>query len=130
MINILTRLPIVDNSGAIEAGCISILKANSRTGAYPGCLVTISVKKNIFKKNIKKKSRIITKGQVVKALILTSVRGLKRVGNFSIRSESNNSILLNQYLLPYGTRIFGPVFREIRQKTNYRKVVSLARVTV
>src|SRR5690349_3115212 len=130
MINILTRLPIVDNSGAIEAGCIFIFKGIGRTGAFPGGLLIFFVKKIFFKKIFKKKIVILSKGKVLKDFILTSVRWLKRVGNFSIRSESNNSILLNQYLLPYGTRIFGPVFREIRQKTNYRKVVSLARVTV
>jgi large subunit ribosomal protein L14 len=130
MISISTRVTIVDNSGALEGGCINVLKMNSRIGAVPGCLITISVKKNVFKKNIKKKSRIITKGQIVKALVITTVKGLKRVGNFRVRTRSNNSILLNQYLLPYGTRIFGPIFREIRQKINYRKVVSLARATI
>lgn len=130
MINISTRLAVVDNSGALEVGCINILKINSRIGAVPGCLITISVKKNIFKKNIKKKSRIIVKGQIVKALLTTTVKGLKRGGNFFVRAYSNNAVLLNQYMLPYGTRVFGPVFREIRQKINYRKVISLSRATI
>jgi large subunit ribosomal protein L14 len=121
---------VVDNSGALLAGCINIPKSNSRIGAVAGCLITISVKKNIFKKYIKKKSRIIIKGQLVKGIILTTVKGSKRFGNFFIRSAANNLVLLNQYLLPYGTRVFGPVFREVRQKINYRKVISLSRAIV
>ena len=123
-------LNVADNSGALSVGCINVPKSNSRLGALPGCLITISVKKNIFKKNIKKKSRIITKGQLAKALIVTNVKGVKRVGHFFIRSSLNSAVLLNQYLLPFGTRIFGPTFREIRLKINYRKVVSLSKALI
>lgn len=127
MIKPSTRLFVVDNSGALLAGCINIHKSNSRIGALPGCLITVSIKKSIFKKNIKKKSRIIIKGQLVKGLVVTSVKGCKRIGNFFARAAANNLVLLNQYLLPYGTRIFGPILREVRQKINFRKIVSLSR---
>lgn len=130
MINIMSRLPVVDNSGAIVCGCINIPKSASRRGASVGCLITISVKKNIFKKNIKKKSRIINKGQIVKALLVSTSRGTKRNGNFFVRSSINAVVLMNQYLLPYGTRLLSPIFREIRQKINYRKIISLARAVV
>lgn len=130
MIKTPALLPIVDNSGALRGGCISILKANSRIGAVVACLITISIKKNIYKKNIKKKSKIVTKGQVLKSLILTTVKGVKRLGNFFMRSAANNAVILNQYFLPYGTRIFGPSFRETRQKINFRKVVSLTQTLV
>jgi len=100
-----TLLPVMDNSGAIIAGCINVPKLNSRIGAVPACLLTVSIKQNIFKKNIVKKSRIIIKGQIVKALLLTSKKGVKRIGNFCFRSTTNNVILMNQYLLPFGTRV-------------------------
>ena len=79
---------------------------------------------------VKKKSRIIVKGQIVKALVVSTANALRRAGNFQIKSSSNNVVLLNQYLLPYGTRLFGPVLREVRQKVNFRKVISLARVLI
>ena len=125
-----TRLNVVDNSGAIEVGCININKRNQRVGAVPGSLIVISVKKNVFKKNVKTNSRIIIKGQIVKALVVATSRGLRRLGNFKVKTSSNNVVLLNQYLLPYGTRLFGPVLREVRQKTNFRKIISLARIVI
>jgi large subunit ribosomal protein L14 len=130
MIKPAARLFVIDNSGALVAECINIPKLHSRVGAVPGCLITIAVKKNIFKKNIKKKSRIIVKGQLVKALVVSTVKSKRRHGNFFVSSSQNAVILLNQYLLPYGTRILGPVFREVRQKINFRKVISLARIIV
>lgn len=124
------RLPVIDNSGALEIGCISIPKLQSRIGAIPGTIFTSSVKKNIFKKNIKKKSRIINKSQIVKALLVTSAKGSKRWGNFIIKNSWNNTILLNQYELPYGTRLVGPIFREIRQKTKFKKIINLAKILI
>src|SRR4051812_35047715 len=117
-------LPVVDNSGALIGGCINIPKTNSRKGATPSCLITISVKKNVFKKNIVKKSRIISKGQLVKSLVLTASKEVRRIGHFQIKGTLNNIILLNQYYLPFGSRVFGVVFREIRTKSTYRKAVS------
>lgn len=124
------RLPIIDNSGAIWIGCISVPKLNSRIGAISGTIFTSSVKENIFKRNIKKKSRIINKSQIVKALLVTTAKQQKRRGNFFMKSSENNSVLLNQYELPYGTRLSGPVFREIRQKTKFKKVVSISKILV
>lgn len=127
MIKISTKLLVADNSGAILTECLNVRKSNKRFGAVPGCLITISVKKNIFKKNIKKKSRIIVKGQIVQALVLITRKSKRRLGGFTIKAAGNHVILLNQYLLPLGTRLFGPIFREVRQKTNYRKVVTLSK---
>jgi large subunit ribosomal protein L14 len=126
MVNVETIIRIADNSGAIFGGCIRILKLSHKLGAKTGETITISVKKNIFKKNIIKKSKIIVKGQICKALIIRSVKGLKRWGNFFIRANNNAAILLNKYDLPYGTRLFGVVFREIKKKIKYAKVISLA----
>jgi ribosomal protein L14 len=71
-------LLVADNSGALIGGCIKVAKLNNRLGAVPGTVLTISVKKNLFKKHIKKKSRIIVKGQIVKALLTTSAKSVKR----------------------------------------------------
>lgn len=78
MVNVQTRVDIVDNSGGIIGGCIQVLKISSRIGAVPGQTITISIKKNIFKKHIVKKSKIIVKGQICKALIVRTLKGLKR----------------------------------------------------
>lgn len=123
-------LPIIDNSGAIMVGCINIPKLKSRIGATPGTIITVTVKKNVFKKNIKKKSRIINKSQIVKALLVTSAKSIKRHGNFFISSSINSTLLLNQYMLPYGTRLFGPIFRELRQKVKFKKIISLAKILI
>lgn len=123
-------LPIIDNSGAIVIGCINVPKLKKRIGAVPGTVITASVKKNIFKKNIKKKSRIINKSQIVRALLVTTVKGLKRTGNFFIRTSQNSSLLINQYDLPYGTRLFGPIFRELRTYVKFRKVIGLAKILI
>lgn len=77
MINVQTVLKVVDNSGAIFVSCIRLLNISSRIGAYPGQTVTVVVKKNIIKKNIKK-SKEIKKGQICTALIVRTRKGLKR----------------------------------------------------
>jgi large subunit ribosomal protein L14 len=127
MIRPSTLLLVADNSGALRVGCIAVPKLLSRVGPKPGNTLTVSVKKNIFKKNIKKKSRIITKSQILQALLVTFARGLRRVGNFKIKSSLNVVVLINQYELPYGTRLFGIIFREVRQKLKYKKIVSMTR---
>lgn len=129
MVNVETILKVADNSGGIYCGCIRILKISSRIGTVPGQTLTVSVKKNIVKKHVVKKSKIISKGQICKALLVCSAKGLKRWGNFFIRSKLNRIVLLNQYNLPYATRLFGPVFREIRLKVFFSKIISLAQVT-
>jgi len=78
MVNVETLLKVADNSGALICGCIKVLKISSRIGAIPGQTVTVSVKKNIFKKHVVKKSKIISKGQICKALLVCSAKGLKR----------------------------------------------------
>lgn len=69
---------VADNSGAVLVGCIKVLKISSRIGAIPGQTIKVSVKKNIFKKHIVKKSKIIVKGQLCTALLLRTKKGLKR----------------------------------------------------
>jgi len=103
----------------------TLVKNASRLGSKPGQIITVSVKKNIFKKHVVKKSRIIHKGQICKALIIGSAKGVKRWGNFFLRTRRNRIILLNQYGMPYATRLFGPVFRDVRLNAKYIKIISL-----
>lgn len=123
-------LPIVDNSGAITVGCINVPKLKKRIGATPGTVIVASVKRNIFKKNIKKKSKIINKSQIVRILLLTTRRGIKRRGNFFIKTSQNSAVVINQYNDPYGTRLFGPIFRELRGSVKFKKVVNLAKFLI
>lgn len=130
MIKVETVIRVVDNSGAILAKCIRNLKLTHKLGAKVGETITVSIKRNIFKKNIIKKSKIIIKGQICKALVISSVKNIKRWGNFFLRINCNAIILLNKYDLPFGTRLFGIVFQEIRQKLKYAKVISLADIII
>lgn len=129
MINVQTVLKVADNSGAIFVSCIRLLNSSSRVGAGVGDVITVVVKKSIVKKNIKK-SKEVKKGQVCTAIVLRTVNGIKRWGNFFIRSGSNSTALLNKYFLPIGSRLLGPVFREIKTNIKFSKIVSLAQVTL
>jgi large subunit ribosomal protein L14 len=122
-------LKVADNSGAIFVSCIRLLNSSSRVGAKVGDTITVVVKKNIIKKNIKK-SKEVKKGQVCTALILRTLKGIKRWGNFFLRSGINSAALLNKYYLPIGTRLLGPIFREIRTNSKFSKIMSLAQVTL
>lgn len=129
MINVQTVLRVADNSGAIFVSCIRLLNSSSRVGAGVGDVITVVVKKSIVKKNIKK-SKEVKRGQVCTAIVLRTVNGIKRWGNFFIRSGSNSAALLNKYFLPIGSRLLGPVFREIKTNIKFSKIVSLAQVTL
>ncbi len=129
MINVQTILKVADNSGAIFVNCIRLLNISMRNGAKAGETITVVVKKNIIKKNIKK-SKEIKKGQVCVALILRTVKNLKRWGNFFINAGTNSVAIINKYSLPYGSRIFGPVFREIRLNMKYSKIISISQLAI
>jgi len=126
MINVESILKVADNSGAILVKCIKLFKFSYRIGAIPSQTILVVVRKNIFKKHVTKKSKIIIKGRIYKALILRSIKGLKRWGNFYIKCYHNLVILLNEYNLPFATRLYGPIVREIRMKSKYSKIISLA----
>lgn len=129
MINVQTVLKVADNSGAVFVNCIRLLNSSSRIGAGVGDVITVVVKKSIIKKNVKK-SKEIKKGQVCSAIVIRTVKGAKRWGNFFIRSGNNCAALLNKYFLPIGSRVLGPVFREIRIGLKYNKLTSIAQVTL
>jgi large subunit ribosomal protein L14 len=130
MINIGTYLKIADNSGGVLAKCIGVSQISKRTGAMPGHIITVVVKKNIFKKHVIKKSKVIVKGMICKALLLRNKRGLRRWGHFYVRCQNSMVILLNSFFVPYGTRIFGTLFRELRLDYRFKKLISLAKYSV
>lgn len=129
MINVQTVLRVADNSGAVFVSCIRLMNSSSRVGAKVGDTITVVVKKSIIKKNVKK-SKEVKKSQVCTALILRTLKGVKRWGNFFLRSGSNSVALLNKYYLPIGSRLLGPVFREIRVHVKFNKIISIAQVTL
>jgi large subunit ribosomal protein L14 len=129
MINVQTVLKVADNSGAVFVSCIRLMNSSSRVGAKVGDMLTVVVKKNIIKKNIKK-SKEIKKGQVCSAVVLRTLKGVKRWGNFFLRSGTNSVALLNKYFLPIGSRLLGPVFREVRVNLKFAKIISIAQVTL
>jgi large subunit ribosomal protein L14 len=129
MINVQTVLRVADNSGAVFVSCIRLMNSSSRVGAKVGDTITVVVKKSIIKKNVKK-SKEVKKSQVCTALILRTLKGVKRWGNFFLRSGSNSVALLNKYYLPIGSRLLGPVFREIRVNVKFSKIISIAQVTL
>jgi large subunit ribosomal protein L14 len=118
MIQQQTRLKIADNSGAKEVMCIKVLGGSRRRYASLGDIIVASVKEAIPHSKVKK-------GDVVKCVVVRTKRTHKRVDGSSIRFDENSAVILNNQNEPVGTRIFGPVARELRAK-NFMKIVSLA----
>lgn len=118
MIQQQTRLKVADNSGAKEVMCIKVLGGTRRRYASLGDVIVVSVKEAIPRSKVKK-------GDVVKAVVVRTKRTHKRADGTSIRFDENSAVILNNQNEPVGTRIFGPVARELRAK-NFMKIVSLA----
>ena len=118
MIQQQTRLKVADNSGARELMVIRVLGGSKRRYANIGDVVVASVKKAIPNSNIKK-------GKVVKAVIVRSVEGVRREDGSYIRFDDNACVLIKEDKSPVGTRVLGPVARELRYK-DYMKIISLA----
>ncbi len=118
MIQSFTRMNVADNSGAKELMCIKVLGGSKRRYATVGDVVVASVKKAIPNGKVKK-------GQVVKAVIVRTKKELQRENGSLIRFDDNAAVILDNKREPVGTRIFGPVGREIRY-ANFMKIVSLA----
>ena len=117
MIQTESRLTVCDNSGAKEALCIRVLGGTRRRYASVGDVIVVSVKSVIPSSDIKK-------GAVSKALIVRTKKEIRRADGSYIRFDDNACVLLNNQGEVRGTRIFGPVARELRE--NYMKIVSLA----
>jgi len=113
-----SKLEVADNSGARSVQCIKVLGGSKRKTANIGDVITVSVKEAIPRGRVKK-------GTVHKAVIVRTVKGINRQNGETIRFDTNAVVLLNKQGEPVGTRIFGPVTRELRGK-GYMKIISLA----
>ena len=113
-----TRLKVADNSGARELLCIRVLGGTRRRYAFVGDIIVASVKEAQPNGNIKK-------GDVVRAVVVRTVKERRRPDGSYIRFDENAAVLLKQDGEPRGTRIFGPVGRELREK-RFMKIISLA----
>ena len=118
MIQMQTYLKVADNTGAKELMCIRVHPPSRRTYANIGDVVVASVKKAA-------PGGMVKKGDVVKAVIVRSVKGVRREDGTYIRFDENAAVIVKEDKNPRGTRIFGPVARELRDK-DYLKILSLA----
>jgi large subunit ribosomal protein L14 len=113
-----TILESADNSGAKKLSCIKVLGGSKRKYASVGDIIVVSIKDALPNAKVKK-------GEVAKAVIVRTRRDIRRVDGSWIRFDDNAAVLINQNREPIGTRIFGPVARELRAK-RFMKIVSLA----
>ena len=118
MIQMQSNLDVADNSGARRVMCIKVLGGSHRKYASVGDVIVVSVKDAIPRGRVKK-------GQVMKAVVVRTAKGVRRPDGSIIRFDRNAAVLVNPQGEPIGTRIFGPVTRELRAK-KHMKIVSLA----
>jgi large subunit ribosomal protein L14 len=118
MIQVETNLEVADNSGARRVQCIKVLGGSRRRYATIGDVIVVSVKDAIPRGRVKK-------GEVVQAVIVRTTKDIRRADGSVIRFDRNAAVLIDKQGEPIGTRIFGPVTRELRAK-KYMKIVSLA----
>jgi large subunit ribosomal protein L14 len=118
VIQMQTRLKVADNSGAREVMCIKVLGGSKRRTASIGDIIVVSIKEALPNSKVKK-------GAVAKAVIVRTVSKLRRPDGSYIRFDDNSAVLIKADKEPIGTRIFGPVARELRAK-EFGKIVSLA----
>ncbi len=113
-----TNLMVADNSGAKRVQCIKVLGGSKRKTATIGDVIIVSVKQA-------DPGRTVKKGEVVRAVIVRTAKEIRRADGSAIRFDRNAAVLINKQNEPIGTRIFGPVTRELRSK-NFMKIISLA----
>lgn len=118
MIQMRTMLDVADNSGARRVMCIKVLGGTRRRYAGIGDIIKVSVKDAIPRGKVKK-------GEVLNAVIVRTKKGVRRKDGSLIRFDDNAAVLLNAQLQPVGTRVFGPITRELRGD-NFMKIISLA----
>ena len=118
MIQMQTNLEVADNSGARKVQCIKVLGGSKRRFASIGDEIVVSVKDAIPRGRVKK-------GDVLRAVIVRTAKGINRANGELIRFDTNAVVLINKQKEPIGTRIFGPVTRELRGK-GFMKIISLA----
>jgi len=113
-----TNLDVADNSGARRVQCIKVLGGSKRKRASVGDVIVVSVKEAIPRGRVKK-------GDVLRAVVVRTAKGIQRSDGQTIRFDNNAAVLINKQGDPVGTRIFGPVTRELRAR-KYMKIISLA----
>jgi len=118
MIQMQTMLAAADNSGARQVMCIKVLGGSKRRYASVGDVIKVSIKDAIPRGRVKK-------GEIYNAVVVRTRKGVRRPDGSVIRFDGNAAVLLNNKLEPIGTRIFGPVTRELRTE-NFMKIISLA----
>ena len=118
MIQMQTNLDVADNSGARRVQCIKVLGGSKRRYAGVGDIIVVSVKEAIPRGRVKK-------GEIMRAVVVRTAKDIRRADGSVIRFDRNAAVLVNPQGEPVGTRIFGPVTRELRAK-NQMKIVSLA----
>ncbi len=118
MIQMQTQLDVADNSGAKKVQCIKVLGGSKRRTAGVGDLIVVSVKEAIPRGKVKK-------GDVHRAVVVRTAKEIRRQDGTTIRFDNNAAVLVTNQLEPIGTRIFGPVVRELRAK-KMMKIISLA----
>lgn len=118
MIQMQTNLEVADNSGARRLQCIKVLGGSKRRYAGVGDIVKVTVKEANPRGKVKK-------GEVYNAVVVRTRKGVRRADGSVIRFDTNAAVLLNNQLQPIGTRIFGPVTRELRSE-RFMKIISLA----
>jgi large subunit ribosomal protein L14 len=118
MIQMQSRLRVADNSGAREVMCIKVLGGSKRRYASIGDIIVVSIKDAMPNAKVKK-------GDKAKAVIVRTIQKLRRADGTYIRFDDNSAVLINNAKEPVGTRIFGPVARELRAK-QFVKIISLA----
>jgi large subunit ribosomal protein L14 len=118
MIHLNTKLKVADNSGAKRVSCIRVVGASNKKTGRIGDIIVVNIKEALHDGKVKK-------GEVVRAVIVRTVKETKRVDGSSIKFDDNSVVIINKDNEPVGTRIFGPVARELRAK-KFMKIVSLA----
>ena len=118
MIQMQTNLEVADNSGARRVMCIKVLGGSKRRYASIGDVIVVSIKEAIPRGRVKK-------GDVMKAVVVRTAKDIRRPDGSVIRFDSNAAVLINNQAEPIGTRIFGPVTRELRN-VQFMKIISLA----
>jgi large subunit ribosomal protein L14 len=118
MIQAETNLEVADNSGARRVQCIKVLGGSRRKSASVGDVIVVTIKEAIPRGRVKK-------GEVMRAVVVRTAKEIRRADGSAIRFDKNAAVLISAQGEPIGTRIFGPVTRELRAK-RYMKIVSLA----
>jgi large subunit ribosomal protein L14 len=118
MIQMQTVLNVADNSGAKKVACIKVLGGSKRRYASLGDVIVIAVKEALPNSKVKK-------GDVMKAVVVRTVKEVRRVDGSYLKFDDNSAVLISNQMEPIGTRIFGPVARELRAK-QFMKIISLA----